>query len=96
VREEDLDWDIYHIVAMNREIAPAELVQRFGQPGDVIEDSVARLQRRHLICRTENGLRVLSVAESMARCQLQQCDDHRIYLENGVIKVHPDSGGDPR
>lgn len=92
MREEDLDWDVYHIIAMNGEIAPDDLVERCGQPADVIGSSVARLERKHLICRTENGLRVLSLAESIARCQLGQCEDERIYFENGVIKVRPPSG----
>ncbi|MDG6256389.1 MAG: MarR family transcriptional regulator [Methanomicrobiaceae archaeon] len=96
MREEDLDWDVYHIIAMNGHIAMDELVAISNQPGNVIADSVARLERRFLIARTGVGVRVLSVQESIARCQLQSCMDDRLVMENGVIKVRPEAERDSR
>ncbi len=96
MREEDLDWDIYHIIAMNGDISLDELVEQCGHPGEMIPDSVARLERKHLISRNENGVRVLSIQESMARCQLRQCMDDCIYMEDGIIKVRSGSERDSR
>lgn len=96
MREEDLDWDVYHIIAMNGHITMDELLELSNQPGDVIGDSVARLERRCLVARTGTGVRVLPVQESIARCQLQHCMDDRLFMEHGVIKVRPESKRDPR
>ncbi|HDR73939.1 MAG TPA: MarR family transcriptional regulator [Methanoculleus sp.] len=96
MREEDLDWDVYHIIAMNGHITVDELVAISNQPETVIADSVVRLERRFLIARTGAGVRVLSVQESIARCQLQYCMDDRLVMENGVIKVRPGSERDSR
>jgi hypothetical protein len=96
VREEDLDWDVYHIIAMEGSIAYDELAQMIDQPGNVIRDSVARLERKCLVARMEGGVRVLSVQESIARCQLQHCMDDCMYLDNGVIKVRPEAERDSK
>ena len=92
MREEDLDWNVYHTIAMNGQIAMDELLGLSDQPGESIRDSVARLERRCLVARTETGVRVLSVQESIARCRLQHCMDDRIFMEDGVIKVRHPSG----
>jgi DeoR/GlpR family transcriptional regulator of sugar metabolism len=96
VREEDLDWDIYHIIAMKGDISLDELVEQCGHPGVMIRNSVARLERKNLISQNENVVRVLSLQESMARCQLQQSMDDCIYMEDGIIKVRSGSERDSR
>jgi hypothetical protein len=96
VREEDLDWDVYHAIAMSGQITMDELLELCNQPGNVIGDSVARLERRCLVALNETGVRVLSVQESIARCKMQHCMDDRLFIEDGVIKVRPESKRDPR
>lgn len=88
MRNEELDWKIYHVIAQNPVKLP-ELIRIMEEPDDLIIESVNRLLASHLIVRQGEHLRVTSIQELLIHCQLKYSKDSPIYLDGGVIKVRP-------
>jgi Mn-dependent DtxR family transcriptional regulator len=94
VRDEDLDWAVYHLIGDRTISTTAESIAAcLHQPPERIEESLQRLERNLLIERSGGNLRLVSFAEAIARCQLKYCNDMPVYIENGVIKAKPERKG---
>ena len=89
MREEELDWEVYHRIGEDATATPASIAMALGLGAREIEDSCRRLERNLLIERAGEGYRQLSCVESLASCQMRYCCDMPVYIENGVIKVKP-------
>jgi predicted transcriptional regulator len=88
VREEDLDWFLYHRIADSDGIGIDELAISAGRDRTAVEAAVERLERYLLIGRSGDTLRVLSVQESLMKCKLKHAmEDLPFVIENGVIKA---------
>jgi len=86
VKDEDIDWMIYHIIAREPAVMTANLITSCGLDAAAVESSLARLQKALLIERTEEKVRVLSFGESLIKTQVKYSDDLPFILENGMIK----------
>jgi hypothetical protein len=86
VRDEDLDWEIYHALLEGRIRTAAELSACGYDPG-LVEASLCRLEGALLIERKGDEVRPLSFQESILFCQLKNGKDSPLCLENGVIRV---------
>jgi hypothetical protein len=86
VKDEDIDWMIYHIIAREPGVTTENLVAASGLDAAATESSLARLQKAFLIERTGDAVRVLSFGESLIKTQVKYSDDFPIVFENGVIK----------
>jgi hypothetical protein len=87
VREEDLDWAVYHGIPQTGSITVGDLAAATGfEPGAVMA-SLERLERYLLIRRSGEAVRLLSVQESLIECQCRYTDDMPFFIENGVIKA---------
>lgn len=86
VKEEDIDWMIYHIIAAKPVIPTCELAPACGLDDAVVESSLARLHQAFLIERTEDSVRALSFGESLIKTQVKYSDDLPFVLVDGVIK----------
>lgn len=89
MREQDLDWKIYHIIAARPSIAYSELVSLVQSESEMIDASLFRLQEKFLVVIQEEKLRSASIQEALIGCQAKHSADSPIYVENGVIKVKP-------
>ncbi len=87
MREEDLDWKVYHIVATRRSCGPEEVCGLIPCDPEDAAASLDRLAERNLLVRVGGGYRVASIQETLIACQLKHTRDSPIYFENGVIKV---------
>ncbi|NYT05941.1 MAG: MarR family transcriptional regulator [Methanomicrobiales archaeon] len=87
MREEEIDWILYHIITATDTIALPELCLRAGVSEEIALASAERLERGMLIARNGDSLRALSVQESLLLCQLRHAGNSPITVENGVIKV---------
>jgi hypothetical protein len=88
VREEDRDWQIYHIIAEKSGITVNEICSAACAEIDVAEDSLERLQRYKLISRTGDTCAVKSIQEMLIAAEMERImKDSPMYMENGVIKV---------
>lgn len=94
MRDEDLDWAVYHLIGDRTTCNTAEsIADCLHQPPERIEESLQRLERNLLIERSGESVRLVSFVEAIAKCQLKYCADMPVYIENGVIKAKPERKG---
>jgi len=86
VKEEEIDWLIYHQIAGCNTITIDELARKNSLPEDIVGASVGRLQRHLLIESRAGAMHALSVNESLIRCQIKYDTSLPYSIENGVIK----------
>jgi hypothetical protein len=86
VKDEDIDWMIYHIIAREPLVPTEKVAAVSGLGATAVESSLARLEQALLIERTEQSVRVLSFGESLIKTQVKYSDDLPFIFENGVIK----------
>ncbi len=87
MKDEDIDWLVYHQLS---ETAPApedSLAGRCGLPVRDVEASLARLERACLIERCGGSARMLTFGEALVRNQVENDPDLPFTIENGVIKA---------
>jgi Mn-dependent DtxR family transcriptional regulator len=86
MKEEDIDWMIYHIIARKPAVTTGDLASASGLDAAAVESSLARLCKALLIERTDDTVRVLSFGESLIKTQVKYSDDLPFVIEDGVIK----------
>jgi hypothetical protein len=87
VKEEDADWLIYHLIVQVPSITLEKLVPVSGFASSDVDASLKRLERKLLIERNGEMIKVLSVSESLIRNQVKYCTDLPYTIENGVIRM---------
>ena len=87
MKEEDADWQIYHLIAQKSTVTAEELVKESGLDAAVVDASLARLDHNLLISRTGSTVRVLSVGEALIKCQAKYDNELPYVIEDGVIKA---------
>lgn len=91
MREEDLDWEVYHLIVADPARDAGSLAVHLGCSPAEIQASIQRLERASLIEQGDGGsFRVLSVQEMLIRCQARYCRDIPFVIEGGVIKLKKD------
>ena len=80
-----------HIAAGERVTVP-ELAEATGLPETSVEASADRLVKGLLVERSKGTLRIMSFAESLAKCQLTRSDTLPLVIEDGIIRVRKDEG----
>ena len=86
MRDEGLDWEIYHMLLDGKIRTMRDLVTA-GYDPSLAEASLNRLERYLLIERRGGEVRVLSVPESILLCQARNEEDCPVVVENGVIRM---------
>jgi hypothetical protein len=86
VREEDLDWLVYHLLLDGSLQDSSQLAVSVGCTGEELAASLARLESLFLIVREGTGYRVLSVPEFMLACQARHDPSAPFVIEGGVIR----------
>lgn len=87
MREEDLDWAVYHHIPENGGVTTGDLVTATGFEPSAVTASLERLERYLLIRRSGETVRLLSVQESLVECRCRYTVDLPFVIENGVIKA---------
>lgn len=87
VKEQDLDWKLYHILAADPSKGEEELAAIACVSPDQIRSSMDRLVLANLLERSDAGYRVLSMQEMLLRCQARYDKSCPFFLENGVLKM---------
>lgn len=87
MRDEDIDWLCYTTLSRGRTAASVpELAALTGLAEETVAASAARLEQALLVRRTGDGIRLLSVQESMLLCQQRYGPKQPYVIENGVIR----------
>jgi hypothetical protein len=90
VKEEDLDWLVYHLITGCNGETCAGLVRATGCPEPVIEASLNRLENYMLVEREGSWFQPLSPIEMMVKCQSRYDKNSPIVIEHGVIRARDD------
>ena len=86
MKEEDVDWLVYHRIPENSAIAEEDLPEVCGLDAETIGASLGRLERSCLIGRSGRNVRLLNFAEALLHNQCKYEKDLPFIIENGVIK----------
>jgi len=86
VKEEDVDWLVYHQLPDGAPVTPDTLATRCGLGLPEVEASLTRLERSCLVERTESSVRMLTFGEALIKNQVKYEDDLPFTIENGVIR----------
>ncbi len=88
MRESDIDWVIYHIIAASNDGCPRCRINDESVYDDpVIDSSLQRLVSLCLIREQEQIYRAVSIEEYILQSHLRYCEKSPIILENGIIRV---------
>jgi hypothetical protein len=86
VRDDDLDWEIYHAITDGGARTVGDL-EAAGYDPSLVEVSLCRLERAFLVERKGDSVRVLSFQESLLLCQARHEEGCPFVIENGIIKA---------
>lgn len=86
MKDEDIDWFIYHLIVAGHGISMEWLTTKSGLPRQIVEASVKRLEHNLLVQQKGERTEVLPVNESLIRCQIRHDTLLPFTIENGVIK----------
>jgi hypothetical protein len=95
VRDEDLDWEIYHALLDETVRSAADLAAAGHDPA-LVEASLRRLEKSLLIERRGDAVRPLSFKEAILLCQAKNDDACPFVVENGVIRPRKGSSDHER
>ncbi|HOI58086.1 MULTISPECIES: MarR family transcriptional regulator [unclassified Methanoculleus] len=88
MREEDLDWAIYHRIPATGCVTVEDLAAATGFEQSAVTASLDRLERYLLVRRSDDEVRLLSIQESLIECQCRHTtEDLPFVIENGVIRA---------
>ncbi len=86
MREEDIDWLVFHLVDTGAAATRAELAEATGLTGEEIAASVGRLVRAMLVGETGDTIHLFSLQEMLIRNQCRYDESIPFTIENGVIR----------
>ena len=87
MRDEDLDWKLYWALERCGSATVGELLALTGAEPERLEGSINRLEMNLLLEKKEDNIRLLSVNESILKCQMKYSFGSMLSIENGVIKI---------
>jgi hypothetical protein len=87
VKDEDLDWIVYHILSDTGAKTEEAIVGETGFPAADISASLTRLKSNLLIECRDGTYDVLSIPEMLFRCQCRYETDSPVIIEDGIIKI---------
>jgi hypothetical protein len=86
VKEEDVDWLVYHRIPEGAPITADALAADCSLGIPEVEASLTRLELSCLVERRGSSVRLLSFGEALIRNQVKYEEDLPFTIENGVIK----------
>ncbi len=86
MKEEDLDWQIYHLLADEPDQDIGVLSEKTGCSSAQVAVSLDRLEKILLVERREGTYRIRSIHEMLLSCQARYDDTSSIIIENGIIR----------
>jgi hypothetical protein len=90
VNEQDLDWQVYHLLLKDPDQGMDGLAQMTRCGIEEIAASLKRLEAACLIEQDGEGFRVPSIQEIILRCQARYDRDSPFVIEGGIIRLKKD------
>jgi len=89
VRDEETDWAVFHAL-QEGQIKTVRDLEATGHHPSLIEASLCRLEKYHLVERAGDSVRLLSVQESLLLCQAKNDETCPFIVENGIVRARPE------
>jgi predicted transcriptional regulator len=86
VKDEEIDWLIYHLIPTNTPATPESLMEQSGLDPSAVAASLKRLEQNSLIDQRDGKVCMLSINEALLRCQVRYDTTLPYTIENGVIR----------
>lgn len=90
MKDEEIDWALYHMLEDGKPTKITELCERSGFSPEIVSNSLTRLENNCLICVTGDCANLLSLSDMMMINELKYAPNFPVYMENGVIKIKPE------
>ncbi len=93
MRQEEIDWSIYHIIAYENCVSADDISSKTGFDEETVSESLKRLESGNLIGYDGENVRLLSLQEMFLKCRINNVvnsPECPVIIENGVIKENPD------
>lgn len=87
MKEEDLDWRVYHLLVYDPCQSPEALAAQAGCSSAEVSQSLRRLMESGLIEEESGGCRILSIQEMLLRCQARYDRSSPFVIEGGVLRM---------
>jgi hypothetical protein len=87
MRNEDVDWTLFHLIPENEIPTISELIDKSGFSRDEVVSSLARLEKDCLIQVIGENVHALSINDIFMMNEVNNDAQSDIYIENGIIKV---------
>lgn len=95
MREEDIDWTIYHLISGNKGCTGDLLAELTGFEPQVIDASLTRLKRYCLVDVRNDTWCVCGFEEVILKNQMKDVFTDGLELSGGVIRYRPEGGEKP-
>jgi Mn-dependent DtxR family transcriptional regulator len=86
VKDEHIDWLIYHLIEPTGSVTLDELAHTSGLDPAMVTMSILRLENSLLVEQCEGRVRTLSFGESLIRCQVRYDPDLPYTIDHGIIR----------
>ncbi|HIJ07257.1 MAG: Uncharacterized protein XE11_1344 [Methanomicrobiales archaeon 53_19] len=87
MKDEEVDWDIYHRIVCNQANTVSGLEEVCGLSSDIVRASVDRLCYYLLIKEENEQLHPLGIEEMLLSCRIRHSQHLPFTIEDGVIKM---------
>ena len=87
MKEEDIDWIIYHLIAQKETTTVEELIIASEMDADTVHASLARLEHSLLVDHSGASVRAVTIGEAILKCQIKNSLDPRFEIVDGIIKA---------
>ena len=94
MRDEDLDWEIYHMLLYGRVRTTRDLEAAGFDPATA-DESLSRLERFLLIERRGDAVRPLTFQEAILLCRLKNEEGNLLFFKDGVVRVRKEEERNP-
>lgn len=86
MKQEDLDWWIYHLLADEPDQDIPALSEKTGCNSGEVAESLRRLEKIFLIEQCNDKYRIRSIHEMLLTCHARYDENTPFVIENGIIK----------
>ena len=90
MRDEDIDWTIYHLITGNKGCTEDLLLERTCYDPKEIHSSLTRLCRYRLVEQRDDIWCACSVGDMILKDQIQDLLTDGLELSGGVIRYRPE------
>ncbi|MDO8842658.1 MAG: MarR family transcriptional regulator [Methanocalculus sp.] len=87
MKDEEVDWDIYHRITLGQAKTIPDLVKVTGYSEESVLASVTRLVTYLMIARHGDQVRPLELEEMLLSCKIRYTKDLPVTIEGGIIRL---------